>query len=126
MADTISIMVKKVGKGFEEREMEKGLKNMQALVGGLIEAVALKEGVDLWVNEEGLLNESELNMVLLQNGAAQAYYAGDAFFASVNDEGETIGLTDKQKQWIRDNIIEVGVTKNKEGETYPVYGIVGM
>jgi hypothetical protein len=69
-------------------------------VGGMIECVGLKDA-DLWCNENGIAEGLELNMI------ASAIYS-EAFNASnpilgnviitgsVDDEGETLGLTDEQ------------------------------
>lgn len=80
---------------------EGSLKVLQSAVGGWIEAVDLSDEVTLWCNEEGKITGLESNPIgtrltagLLQPGD---YIAGDiALTGGVDDEGDTLGLTDEQ------------------------------
>ena len=64
---------------------------MQKLVGGLIELVRLQDGVDLWINEEGLLNGLAENRWVEELGHP---VGGDFFLARSDRHGNTVGLTD--------------------------------
>ena len=87
-------------KGVVEFEFRKSYELLSNTVGGMIECVGLKDA-DLWCNENGIAEGLELNMI------ASAIYS-EAFNASnpilgnviitggVDDEGETLGLTDEQ------------------------------
>jgi hypothetical protein len=87
-------------KSVVEFEFGKSYQLLSDAVGGMIECVGLKDA-DLWCNENGIAEGLELNMI------ASAIYS-DAFNASnpilgnviitgsVDDEGETLGLTDEQ------------------------------
>ena len=71
-------------------------------VGGLIEAVDITENLTMWVNEEGKFAEFPLI-----NAVGNAYFqrafgavdviVGDVVFSGgVDDEGDTLGLTEAQ------------------------------
>jgi hypothetical protein len=87
-------------KSVVEFEFGKSYQLLSDAVGGMIECVSLKDA-DLWCNENGIAESLELNMI------ASAIYS-EAFNASnpilgnviitgsVDDEGETLGLTDEQ------------------------------
>ena len=98
----MKIITKKVGYAEEVREIETlELEDMQKMVGGLIECFHVGNGVDMWLNDEGKLLSLPVNIAI---GSAEREILdtihGDVFFASGNDEGETIGLTDEQIDWI--------------------------
>ena len=93
-------------KGVVEFEFGKSYELLSNAVGGMIECVGLKDA-DLWCNENGIAEGLELNMI------ASAIYS-EAFNASnpilgnviitgsVDDEGETLGLTDEQvAYWLK-------------------------
>ena len=107
MSKTIRVITKNPGLGQEPKtvNVEAGYKTMQRLVSpsgvnsgrSMIECVyipALSEhGVDLWVNEEGKLIGLKPNFMIFDG---QDIAVGPVFFASCDDEGETVGLTDQQ------------------------------
>lgn len=66
------------------------LKNMQNIVGGLIEYVELEHNVDLICNEEGKLLNLELNRLLGNDVIA------GTFFIAGQHNGDTISLSRKQ------------------------------
>ena len=88
------ILIKRVGQEpvVESRE-EITLEVMKEIVGGHIELLKLPGGVDLWLNEEGLLIGLEPN--LLVNGHL---IVGDVFFSGSTPDGDTVGLTEDQKR----------------------------
>jgi len=99
----IRIVVKKEGMFAPPvvQEMEKGLENMKAIVGGWLECPHIpglaEEGIDLWCNEEGKFNGSKPNFMLPWGDTVH----GAVFFASSNDEGDTIGLSDAQVAFVK-------------------------
>lgn len=66
------------------------LKDMQKVVGGLIECVKLEHNIDLICNDEGKLLNLELNRVLGNDVIA------GTFFIAGQHKGETISLSRKQ------------------------------
>lgn len=65
--------------------------------------------LDVWVDEEGLLtsNYENIHTVTIYNDkeiVEQITIAGSFVFASYNDEGETLPLTNEDKKYIRENI----------------------
>jgi len=72
-------------------------------VDGLIEAVDLKTlGVTMWVNEEGKINQLKQNAIgtslYVDEYGMHDFISGDIIFTHVDtdEEGNTLGLTDKQ------------------------------
>jgi hypothetical protein len=83
----------------EVRDIE-GLEGMQALVGGMIECVGIREDLELYCNENGWAENLELNrratnwINTIQDGIY--YLKGDVFLTGgVDDEGETLPITDQ-------------------------------
>ena len=113
MSNQIRVVTKAEGM-FQKPKVEmvaKGLSTMQALVTpghldldrSLIECVYVPEladqGVDLWVNEEGKFNGCKPNFSLF-GGRDLAF--GPVFFSSSDEEGETVGLSDDQVEFVLD------------------------
>jgi hypothetical protein len=71
-------------------DIAKGLKPMQALVGGYIENVTLEEGVGLICNEEGKLKGLPLNRRIPEINDT---IRGPFCISRYNDEGETVDVT---------------------------------
>lgn len=70
-------------------------------VGGYIEAVSLPNGLTLWVNEEGKLNGLPVNeyatrLFTSAFGAVDIIVGNAIVTGGADDEGETLGLTDKE------------------------------
>lgn len=105
MSETITVVRVQVGADPVVVEIEKGLKSMQREVEGYIECVRFPDGIDLWVNEEGLLEDLPPNFTILREwvgGRHQQTIVGNGFFAGVNDEGESSSLTKEQQQFVMD------------------------
>ena len=104
-------VIKKVGENPEVKEYQKiKYEDLKEAVGGWIEAVSLDNGVTLWVNEEGKLIGLKNNFVL-----GNMSIEGDVIFTSVDDEGETTGLTDDQIDYVK------SLFKNKKKTAYQKY-----
>jgi len=86
---------------------------LSGAVQGYIECVALPSlGVDMWINEEGkilqLPQNPKGNALWMNEYGMTDFIAGNIVFTQVNDEGETVGLTDEQiEQIIATNEIRV-------------------
>lgn len=85
-----------------EEVKEINLEYMQSVVDGLIEIPYLSEylyklGVDIVINEEGKINGLDPNMLVFNNKMEIAdVLMGDILFASSNDDGKSIGLSNEQ------------------------------
>ena len=69
----------------------------------LFDVVSLQNGIDLFVDDEGIPNRAPLNLpatVLAHVLGSRAVLFGVAVAVSVNAEGDTIGLTDQQRSVI--------------------------
>ncbi|MFQ3543685.1 DUF3846 domain-containing protein [Halobacillus rhizosphaerae] len=97
-------------------EIENDLESMQKIVGGYIECVNIPDTqIDLWINEEGKINEMEQNMLLLNNDKPYDIICGDVFFASHDSHGNTTGLNEDHIEKIQQRL-RVGLSK-ETGET---------
>lgn len=70
-------------------------------VGGYIECVALSDTLDMWVNEDGKLISLPINSTAtflwtLVYGPTDVIVGDVIFTGGVDDEGETLGLSDDQ------------------------------
>jgi hypothetical protein len=79
----------------KEYDRRPTLADMQALVGGLIErawdeASTGGRSIDVWANEEGLLNGMQPNVYLPHT---RSVLHGPVFVSASNADGETVGLT---------------------------------
>lgn len=89
---------------FEVKEIENTLENLQKIVGGYIEVPFLSRvfndnGIDIIINEEGKFIEDCKPEIAIVDGETKQVLDvvhGNCIFASHNEEGDTIGLTEKQ------------------------------
>ena len=75
-------------------------------VDGCVECVSFindfsKRGIDLWVNEAGKLNDLLPTIAVTKNKELVEVLNGNIVFTRVNDNGETIPLTDEDIRFIR-------------------------
>lgn len=89
---------------FETQEIENEVADLQRIVGGYIEVPFLKEsltknGIDVIINEEGKFIESlrpEIAVVDRLTGQVIDVIMGNCIFASHDEEGEMVVLTEEQ------------------------------
>ena len=89
---------------FEVREINNTLETLQEIVGGYIEIPFLSQtfgdnGIDIIINDEGKFIEDCKPAVAVVDGVTRQVLdvvRGNCIFASHDDEGETIGLTEEQ------------------------------
>ena len=89
---------------FEEREIENTLEALQEIVGGYIEIPFLSRvfndnGIDVIINEEGKFIDGMNPEIAIVDGETKDILdivMGNCIFASHNDEGDTVGLTEAQ------------------------------
>jgi len=102
MADKLRVLLVPYNEEPRVVEIEHKLEEMQRLVGGLIEAIHVKHdegtnhsGVDVWCNEEGLFQyHDQPNRMVFHAGGPAVYIHGPFFVARVDEEGDTLSLTD--------------------------------
>ena len=96
----------------KEREINNGLEALQEIVGGYIEIpylgdTFLNNGIDVIINEEGKLIDgmkAEIAIVNKEQGNILDIVYGNCIFASHDEEGETIGLTEEQMQVVTEEL----------------------
>ena len=112
---------------YEKEELT--LDDMQSLVGGYIECVAVTDKIDMWVNEEGKLYSLPLNFFVDNGSWTVDGICGDVFFASHDDEGNVVGLTADEEYKVTDMLMKrytFGYCEAKDGcIAYPTMEIGG-
>jgi hypothetical protein len=122
MAKLINVMIKNVGAEPRTAEIVHNLAEMQEIVGGYIERIALPNNIDLWVNEEGGLEENpKLNLVVVRYGDIIYKIVGNVFFAGHDGKGETISLTPNQIKWLETNLAAMVVMGDGKGDRWKLY-----
>lgn len=105
----------------KEQEIGNELEDLQKIVGGWIEIPFLSQkfldnGIDTIINEEGKLIEgmkAEIAIVDEKRGNILDIVYGNCIFASHDEEGETIGLTEAQMQIVTEELETVIELMNK-------------
>lgn len=96
----IKVIIKKSNQKYQITEIENKLENLQEIVEGLIEAPYIpgltEKGITTFVNEEGKILNLKPSIALTQNDEILDLIHGNVLFASVDEEGETIGLNEEQ------------------------------
>lgn len=88
----------------KEQEIENTLEALQEVVGGYIEIPYLSEtlaknGIDVIINDEGKFIEGlRAEIAIVKDGTNEVLdvVMGNCIFASHNDEGDTVSLTNEQ------------------------------
>lgn len=107
---------------FETREITNELEDLQKIVGGYIEIPFLGDkfnsnGIDVIINEEGKFIEGlkpEIAIVDESRGRILDIVYGNCIFASHDENGETIGLTENQMQIVKEELETVIELMNKK------------
>lgn len=86
----IRVLIVEPNKEPRQARIEHTLKKLQAIVGGLIEYVELEYNVDLICNEEGKLDNLELNRAITNDIIAGTFIVAGQHY------GDTISLSRKQ------------------------------
>ncbi len=103
------------------QEIGNGLEDLQKIVGGYIEIPFLSQtfldnGIDVIINEEGKLIDgmkAEIAIVDEKRGSILDIVYGNCIFASHDEAGETIGLTEKQIRVVEEELETVIELMNK-------------
>ncbi len=114
------VLVLSNGK-LKEQEIGNGLEHLQKIVGGYIEIPFLGDtfhnnGIDVIINEEGKLVDglkAEIAIVNEKQGNILDIVYGNCIFASHDEEGNTVGLTEEQMQIVTEELETVIELMNK-------------
>lgn len=108
----------------KEKEIDNSLKALQNEVGGYIEIPSFsrklsENNIDMIINEEGKVNRLQPQLAIYQDNKIVDVICGNIIFASANEDGDTIGLTDEQIEVVKevlkyDVICEFGFLKSME------------
>lgn len=108
----------------KEKEIDNSLKALQNEVGGYIEIPSFsrklsENNIDMIINEEGKVNRLQPQLAIYQDNKIIDVICGNIIFASANEDGKTIGLTDEQIEVVKevlkyDVICEFGFLKSME------------
>lgn len=94
----------------EDKEIKGNLKSLQREVEGLITLAPyfyeLEEmNIDIYADDEGLLKENPITtLVKIEDNQIVASLVGNLVFTTVDDDGESISLSDKQIKFIYDHL----------------------
>ncbi len=112
---------------FEVKEIGTELEDLQAIVGGYIEVPFLSRvfadnGIDVIINEEGKFIEDCKPQIAIVDGETKQILDvvyGNCIFASHNEEGDTIGLTEEQMNAIIKELqMDVTLTYGDTGKEF--------
>lgn len=124
----IRVLIVEPNKEPRQVRIEHTLKNLQAVVGGRIEYVELEYNVDLICNEEGKLDNLELNRAITNDIIAGTFIVAGQHY------GDTISLSRKQikeykKRFRLENDKELQDLKKDnliKSSNFIKYGIIGI
>lgn len=94
-------------------EIENTLEAEQKFVGGLIEAVAITEEIDLICNEEFLLQGLEPRVVIDWGECLPTVICGDCFICRHNEHGEFESIRDEDMEVITEKVIHLDTEFSK-------------
>lgn len=94
---------------FEVKEIENTLKALQKEVNGYIEIPYISRrlvnnGIDLIINDEGKMLNLEPQIIVQDNNKTIDVIHGTCVFASHDEDGNTIGLTDEQIEYVKEEL----------------------
>lgn len=104
----INVLVLSNGE-LKEKEIDNDLKSLQKEVDGYIEIPFICEkfmenNIDVIINEEGKINRLNKELAIVKDDKIIDVICGNCIFTSTDDEGNTIGLSDKQMDIVRDKL----------------------
>jgi hypothetical protein len=105
----IRYVLKNVGEGLKAEEGDLPLEAMQKIVGGYLDVVALPNDIDMWVNDEGLLDGLPLNLCITRTHFDDQPIVGNVFFTSHDPHGQTVSLNIDQIEWLKENLTVRGL-----------------
>ena len=91
-------------------EQENTLEQMYKVIScSSVDCVSLPKGIDIWTDDEGLLKSDSavINYVIRENDESDGFelhLAGKSLFLSTDEDGNTIGLSNEQIDWVQKNV----------------------
>jgi hypothetical protein len=117
----------------EEKNIENTLEELQKIVGGYIEIPPLsrvfaENGIDVIINEEGKFIEGlkpEIAILDSETGRILDLVYGNCIFASHDEEGETVSLTEEQIKIVEEELdFVLGLTNKERTMSFEVRALV--
>ena len=104
----LRVVIKRPGEPAQNASVLSTLEAAQAVVEGFIDVVRVADGVDLVVNDEGLLQRLAHNFIVVGD-CGPIPIVGPAFFVAVDDAGDFRSLSDDQvaviaSRWLFDDV----------------------
>ena len=96
----------------EKFEIGDSYQMLKQNVNGWLECVRLDKNIDMWVNENGIAENLDYNATATaiywtSFGFMSGQIFGNVVFTSSNDEGDTIGLTKTQGDYLREIAFDI-------------------
>lgn len=117
--EKLTVLVKKASDmEFIKAELtgESTYKILNKAVGGYIEHIGFRNGIDLWLNEEGKLLSLPFNTALIgADGKIFDIVVGDIVITSSDEEGNTVSLTEEQIEYFNENILDTKMLITEQG-----------
>ena len=91
-------------------EKESTLEQMYKLIDcSSVDCVSLPKNIDIWTDDEGLLKSDSavIHYVIRENDESDGFelhLAGKSLFLSTDEDGNTIGLSNEQIDWVQKNV----------------------
>lgn len=105
MKNTIKVIKKCSNQVAVVIEIEDSLEAMRNTVEGPLSVTRINEEIDLWYNDEFLFHDFKPNLLL-----DSVVYHGSIFFASHNDLGDTVSLTDQNVDYIMNRFYQTNLS----------------
>lgn len=73
-----------------------------------VDVVAIAPDLDMWVDDNGYgvepVNVAATQLKDLLVGHTQMYYGAALFTGGIDEDGETLGLSEERAQWVREGL----------------------
>lgn len=92
---SLRVVVKSPGEAAREASIPDTLQGAQAAVAGLIDVIRVADGLDVVINDEGLLHRMPHNFTIVGD-FGPVPIVGPAFFVAVAADGDFQSLSDEQ------------------------------
>lgn len=107
----LTILKKVEGQEIKKITIENDFRAMQKVVGGILGVMPLKNGIDLWYNDEFLFDSDCKENFIVNDILIQ----GTVLFARHDDEGDTTPLSDADVLYVKNQFVEF------PSRVFPVY-----
>ncbi|QST02301.1 hypothetical protein IMZ31_22880 (plasmid) [Pontibacillus sp. ALD_SL1] len=113
-----------MGEKLKKAKVPKHNDLLSRIIEGEPEGLRLPLDIVLWADSLAPFKEHPPNMILIHQSDIIMQIEGDAFFTSHDGDGNPVGLSLQQKEWLQKNVKVVGEAGKDEKNTYPLYGIL--